>query len=743
MFILLAHLTLSQATSSTASDALVVSGGVSLGAYQAGALFYLAQHQTFGTATGASAGNINAALLGLHRCRQEDKRDTDLFGNIFFDTWINIGIDKLAPETLDEESYRDLFRHDIGSEGYRSVAQEVAKGSAANTSPYAESNNGLFTRSAFAAAEANVKAKIEADDFEVGCSFKLGITVTKAIADRPEIQGIKVAVQRRVVPLQLSVPDNTLRITTSTGTIVHGRPLYLPGDINADDLLQVVRASSAFPVAFGPVELSDCQKLPCADQTPKELFLDGGLFDNVPLSLAHELAPQAPRFWYVESDVRRARKTQIKTSVAPQFNVGNIITEARQYEIQAVARFNPTLAKKVKIVSRYYEIPGGYLGNFGAFLHRDLRIHDYLIGYYDAVVADETTLQTKLDPRPNTSSDATLAHDFLLFLAYREKAETLPSDDYAEAACQLLAQDGGAPDATVAQNRLNCGSGFKESPLAAWSMFKIHRAFNPFYGDDPKKHCHVTDERDPKSPEPPALDFLGTLACLSPFLAPARGSEFRLPGDIWGNELLYHLLDRAKKNEVHNSGLVLAGVPIKDRLTQAQTLATFLLERNPRLQWSPAAGKVNSGLWQLAPNALLWDITRSGFRAEWAPGVYGLILDGDWVRLTGLGLGLAGGLRRLTTERGYFWPHFLAEFAWFCDKLGLGCLTTGLHLGAELTRFDGTIHGRFHGELSLQWHRLPFKIAVGWTDREDRSCTVMLGLTHLPGLLGAAFSSVR
>jgi hypothetical protein len=94
----------------------VVSGGVSLGSYQAGFLHYYTQYLLthgryvrqfftsengssldlvggFKLATGASAGSINAFLAAVAGCR---KPVADPEKSLFFQAWIPVGMERLA-----------------------------------------------------------------------------------------------------------------------------------------------------------------------------------------------------------------------------------------------------------------------------------------------------------------------------------------------------------------------------------------------------------------------------------------------------------------------------------------------------------------------------------------------------------------------------------------------------------------------------------------------------------------------
>ena len=89
--------------------AMTISGGVSLGAYEAGlnwAVIELMRNHTARQAprllgvTGASAGSINALLTAIRWC--ETRPTSTAEENLFARTWLPIGLDKLLPGRDDD-----------------------------------------------------------------------------------------------------------------------------------------------------------------------------------------------------------------------------------------------------------------------------------------------------------------------------------------------------------------------------------------------------------------------------------------------------------------------------------------------------------------------------------------------------------------------------------------------------------------------------------------------------------------
>jgi predicted acylesterase/phospholipase RssA len=367
--------------------ALTISGGVSLGAYEAGLTWGTVRFLRLARAepiqgptfrpnligvTGASAGSINALLAAALWCEApESTADDSVDSNLLRDTWLPVGLDDLLPE--DASAYRP--------------------------------DDGLLSRRALERALALLRAQVfipnDTRRFQPGCSVPLGFSVTRVKPEVSHIAGLPAMTQRFVVPLALEVtPSGRVRL--------HHQPLPSNGELSSsalmlgespdpeppghaldsDQVSQAVLASAAFPVAFSPRELCDCtascpleQRVPqgscpgpdaerpltgltcAARSTPgQELMLcrrpyvDGGVFDNAPVGLAIELVEsrRGPSLWnpvtyvFVDPDFRRfeSRAASVSTRGTPagaslasslEFFSGLVAT-ARNSELGRTAR---------------------------------------------------------------------------------------------------------------------------------------------------------------------------------------------------------------------------------------------------------------------------------------------------------------------------------------------------------------------------------------------------------------------
>lgn len=321
--------------------ALAVRGGVSLGSYEAGINWALIRymkerraeasgrgenHAELFAASGASAGSINAVISALSWCVDSRKgRESGLFpdelgSNLFRDTWLNIGSDDLLPATAES------------GKGYRP-------------------DDGVLTRNAFGPAIEKIRKALSSDIFRPDCELWVGILVTRVKPVTMSVAGVRVENQRFMIPVRLRAGQDgrpKLSMCSMQGEDPRlGNVLYLQGgrsddadcpiSLDSSAVIDALEASSAFPVAFGRKELRYCEETAGQDQSltgdsavcpdgfspASAEFIDGGLFDNIPLGAARALAepsgadPRERALWeaagrrfnyiYLDPTVRRSK----------------------------------------------------------------------------------------------------------------------------------------------------------------------------------------------------------------------------------------------------------------------------------------------------------------------------------------------------------------------------------------------------------------------------------------------------
>lgn len=445
IFITLFSLSVSAQRGEPVSDkrpyALTISGGISLGVYEAGLNWVIIEQLRDGNLkddknvrlqaiTGASAGAINTIIAALRYCEKENL-PSNAEDNLFNQTWRYIGIEGLLPDNVKEYDKLD---------GYK---------------------DGVFSRKVFADVLSTLTKKSAARDFRNNCKISLGLTVTRHVPEDKVIgvgnskQNIKV--QRFVIPLLMETKNGYVTFKNNLNYPSRNKELgYLflkqdkHGYISFDKILKSALASSAFPFAFGRVRLPYCRPISfngnsvqtddspqtetfssLQEMCPKKYesvtydFVDGGFFDNVPLGLAIELTEcrkhrhgncekevaskrdvltnEIVNYIYMDPSKRRNTQVSLQHDDEPLndgyglYNQGKFWVKAQ--EIHANAELYRTLKdkfdnsnpkinhkRKLLLTDRHPPLAGAYLAHFGAFFGQIFRDYDYYVGIYDGMV---------------------------------------------------------------------------------------------------------------------------------------------------------------------------------------------------------------------------------------------------------------------------------------------------------------------------------------------------------------------
>jgi len=351
---------------------MVISGGVSLGAYEAGYNWAIIKmlstirednrliKPNLKSVSGASAGAINALLSSMYWCQEESiPLHNTINDNLFYETWVNLGIEDLAIRGSDPHNKSSLFSR----RGLEKKAQKI----------HTQLDQPIFRR---------------------GCEVPLGIAVTKVTPIVEEIHGIKVKNQNFSVPLIFKESHGKGIVVNKTMPKDNAFYISIPHiKEDKDKIFQLLFASGAFPGAFQQVKLDYAYK----GKSYSNYFIDGGLYDNVPLDLAIALNKDASTFFFMDpSNMRKetSKQTQqkaenpplgfIDTNLLPLFNSFDIMQSMKLYE--AINKnFRNNSKKRLVLSSRFHPLTGKFLTHFGAFLDQNFRIYDYYVGVYDAI----------------------------------------------------------------------------------------------------------------------------------------------------------------------------------------------------------------------------------------------------------------------------------------------------------------------------------------------------------------------
>ncbi|UCE90352.1 MAG: patatin-like phospholipase family protein [Pseudomonadota bacterium] len=293
---------------------IAISGGASKGAYEAGLNWAIlkvmrnveAVERTTGgsirsiepvSIAGASAGGINTLLSGLVWCLRPESqgghanRSDD---NFFRDVWMVPDINRLLPSS--------------------------------GRSPLYFEDDALLSRKDFIDAADKLREKWNTKSFMSGCRVPLGVTVTRVEPEKLRVGELDIYNQRFYIPFELRVQkDNSVAFFFDPAdypSLSDPAMILMPRakdaaafSVTDERVLNAIMATSAFPSGFGRRRIQYCRlerftasadskaaKAQSAPQDKETLvcpagyvltegeFADGGLFDNLPIGVARDLA---------------------------------------------------------------------------------------------------------------------------------------------------------------------------------------------------------------------------------------------------------------------------------------------------------------------------------------------------------------------------------------------------------------------------------------------------------------------
>lgn len=363
---------------------MVISGGVSLGAYEAGynwaIIKMLSEIKTKNTTlnpilssvSGASAGSINALLSAMYWCQKESEPyHNSVDDNLFYETWVHLGIEDLLIKGKDPENKSTLFTR----KELRNKAQKIMD---------------------------HLRKPI----YNEGCEIPMGFAVTKVTPIVEEFQGIKIKNQTFSLPYTFKIKQGKVVIENRKMPPSDTFYLSTPGiEKDYTKIINVLFASSAFPGAFQQVKMQYEYK----GKINSSYFIDGGAFNNIPLDLATELNHDAKIFVFMDpNNVRKEPKVKdeeskeeppvgfLTSSASPLSSSLEIFQQMQLYQaINKYFRNNPE--RKLILSSRFHPLTAGYLEHFAAFLDQNFRLYDYHVGVYDAIYHLAKTLKKRGD----------------------------------------------------------------------------------------------------------------------------------------------------------------------------------------------------------------------------------------------------------------------------------------------------------------------------------------------------------
>lgn len=396
------------------SLSITVSGGVSLGAYQAGYLYYFKEVikrnpdlLSLKLVTGASAGMINSmvTVVGMGRPTEEEPAES-----LFFHLWT----DHRYNELLDVKNAPPLA---LSSRKVLNVLGDLVE---------EQWNEGL----------------------DENLDMVLGATATRLKSYQVEISdGLTTPRQEEkfVFRVQGRGPGKQPKVTNYVdSTFGSERPVLPFQDVdtlyfdrepdNFRIIRQILFASSAIPIVFSPQKIDFCLTSPtytvnesiyalnpCPRPKFTEEFVDGSLADRRPLRLAHSIAssgleesdtgllqwrdwPSAKTasltdafiFLYVdpthssyppleseESQSTPSAEANRLLSLLGVFMKGFLVS-VRSKEVATLIDEHPEVRNQLQLASHDFPTVSGLLANFFGFFDRKFREFDFYLGMRDA-----------------------------------------------------------------------------------------------------------------------------------------------------------------------------------------------------------------------------------------------------------------------------------------------------------------------------------------------------------------------
>ncbi|ATB33546.1 patatin-like phospholipase family protein [Melittangium boletus] len=401
---------------------LVVSGGISLGAYQAGFLSTLVRFWSVARRegkpgqlgdpmprvwTGASAGAVNALLGGLASCDTAfEAPQWSPEASLFWRVWIDkLDLAHLLPEE-DQNRGDHLFNDAYMKETLQVISEETGRARFRDDCSFAlglTATNLVGRDVPFGSGWPESRASLKR------VTEKIVVQVMTHGAQKPTVRLPFLQGTPDVAPPYIQVQRDELRFYPALGAELPPRTTG-GQSVGLDTLLRAPQASGAFPFAFSPVDVSvsffdEVRWSPL--QSLK--LVDGGVLNNNPLDLAVRLGrrwvervePRAQtldtsRFpiVYLDQDVvdwrwapPLARDEKLISPLESTYlqHLGNLLAASQDSVVLDTLEHDPTLSGRIKIPRRGAVLPSEFRFAMMGFFDRRFREHDFYRGMHDAI----------------------------------------------------------------------------------------------------------------------------------------------------------------------------------------------------------------------------------------------------------------------------------------------------------------------------------------------------------------------
>ena len=390
---------------------LVISGAVSLGAWQAGFLdvytrWWLSRCGdsgcTYPVVTGASAGATNAFISAV--ALQKGRLPSSMQDSPFFQVWVkDLDWKNL---TRDGKPIWPIMcaRQEPRLHAFDDAAIESAVGSVSRYVQAASRPDRSIPEPTWwgvTATRMNAR-QIQLGDRNVGGQIALA-QITESLNLEISAGGSGPSRYRETPELiraafacdDLHAPECR---AGPVACLTDSCDKEIPLDGKGNTLQNILAASGAFPLAFAPREL----RLHYPGETSGVFvpdtaqLVDGGILENNPVALALRLMkgkhlPESARILYLDPDVQepgsKAGANIEGQGVIAKYGrlLGGLTSTVPDLHLGQVLRDKPSVALRLQIPRRAFALGGEHVVNFSGFVSKGLRTHDYVRGQLDAL----------------------------------------------------------------------------------------------------------------------------------------------------------------------------------------------------------------------------------------------------------------------------------------------------------------------------------------------------------------------
>jgi len=355
-------------------NALVTTGGVSLGVYEAGFLYESIKslrrdgfNEKDGLIfTGASAGALNSFIAILESCSLENKKLED---SIFWNSWIDLDFDNFY--TKNKSRSTSILSRSSLDNVFDTLAQQWKLG------------------------------------LKKGCRSFLGVTVTRkeplSFLQKEELNFPRTteSFYLEIIGQGKDIEPQIKNYNLKNGSIQTYLPFSEKNNFNI--LKSVLLSSSSFPIAFEPTEIKHCLIYPtktkkCSKENSRsDLFIDGGIFNNAPLDLAYRFSKALKRekvtsFIFFDPEIKNY--PQAKEGVFSNFHDGilkdsmkfikNFVSSSRSGQVANFIGQHPEIEKNLTVLKGDLPLASEPLSGFFGFFEKDFRKFDFYLGMANA-----------------------------------------------------------------------------------------------------------------------------------------------------------------------------------------------------------------------------------------------------------------------------------------------------------------------------------------------------------------------